>query len=105
MNLKGNSILEWSVVLSIVLAAFMAMQTYMQRGIQGMIKAQADQLGGQTEQTLKFTQSNSTSSSFSRSQKSEGFDLGSKEYSLTEDNFVSATSESTTQQNFVIPAE
>lgn len=41
--------MEYTIILSIVVAALIAMQVYMKRGVQSAIKAAADQLGTQTE--------------------------------------------------------
>jgi uncharacterized protein (UPF0333 family) len=41
---KGQSIIEYAIVLSIVTAAIMAMQTYIKRGIQGVVKVAADEM-------------------------------------------------------------
>ncbi len=104
-GIKGSSILEWSIILSVVLAALMAMQTYMQRGIQYVIKQQSDALGGQTEQTLKYTQSNSSSFSESKLQKEEGFNFGTKNYQLEVVSSANSTGVSYTQQNLLATEE
>lgn len=46
---KGQVIVEYALILSIVLAAILAMQTYMKRGIQAVIKVSADELGNQQD--------------------------------------------------------
>ncbi len=53
MNKRGQSILEYAVLISIVLAAAIGMQTYVKRGLQGRYKAVTDNLvtgaGGNNE--------------------------------------------------------
>jgi hypothetical protein len=44
---KGQSFVEYSVVLIVILAVFLSMQNYMKRGIQGRWKAAVDELGDQ----------------------------------------------------------
>lgn len=44
---KAQSTLEYAVLISIVVAAFLAMQIYMKRGVQGKLRSAADQIGDQ----------------------------------------------------------
>jgi hypothetical protein len=46
---KAQAILEYAVVISCVVAALIAMQTYIKRGIQGRLREQADSIGRQYE--------------------------------------------------------
>jgi hypothetical protein len=44
---KGQSILEYTILLIIIMAAFITMQTYIKRGFQGRWKSAVDELGDQ----------------------------------------------------------
>ncbi|MFA5144929.1 MAG: hypothetical protein WC723_02870 [Candidatus Omnitrophota bacterium] len=44
---KAQSLVEYSIILAVVLAALMGMQLYMKRGLQAGVKVAADQLGSQ----------------------------------------------------------
>lgn len=44
---RGQSLLEYTIVLVIVVAALLTMQTYIKRGLQGRWKDSVDQLGDQ----------------------------------------------------------
>jgi hypothetical protein len=44
---RGQSILEYSLLAGCVVAAFVVMQIYIKRGIQGRLKVTADQIGEQ----------------------------------------------------------
>ena len=44
---KGQSSIEYAVVLIIIMGSFLAMQNYMKRGLQGRWRAAVDQLGDQ----------------------------------------------------------
>lgn len=44
---KAQSTLEYGVVIAVVVAALVAMQAYVKRGLQGKIKESADQIGEQ----------------------------------------------------------
>lgn len=46
---KGQSIMEYAIIISIVVIALSAMRVYVQRGIQATIKVAADQLGAQQD--------------------------------------------------------
>lgn len=53
---KGQSVLEFSVLIVIVVGAFIAMQFYVKRGIQGRWKTSIDDFGDQYDP--RFTNSN-----------------------------------------------
>jgi len=44
---RGQSALEYSMVIFCVVLALLAMRTYMTRGLQGRLRSEADQLSGQ----------------------------------------------------------
>lgn len=44
---KGQAIVEYSVILAIILAALLAMQGYIKRGMQGGYRQSVDQMGEQ----------------------------------------------------------
>jgi uncharacterized protein (UPF0333 family) len=44
---RGQSILEYSILLIIIIAAFITMQIYIKRGFQGRWKSAVDELGDQ----------------------------------------------------------
>lgn len=46
---KGQSILEYAIILGLVAAALTTMQVYLKRGIQAGIKVAADELGRQQD--------------------------------------------------------
>ena len=46
---RGQSTAEYAVVLGLIAAAVMAMQTYVKRGLQGRIAEATDAVGGQFE--------------------------------------------------------
>ena len=52
---KAQSVIEYAILLALVGAALAGMQVYMKRGLQGVVKFQADQLGPQQYQ---FQQTN-----------------------------------------------
>lgn len=49
---KAQSILEFTILLVIVMAVFLAMQSYVKRGIQGRWKASLDDFGDQYDPRL-----------------------------------------------------
>ena len=44
---KGQSVLEYTVLLIVLMGAFIGIQNYMKRGVQGRWKASIDELGEQ----------------------------------------------------------
>lgn len=60
---RGQSFLEYSILIACIILALLAMQTYLKRGIQGKLRESADQIGAQYEPTK-------TSSDFTISSKS-----------------------------------
>lgn len=59
---RAQSIVEYSIILSIVVAALIAMQVYMKRGIQAGIKFAADELGPQEAEKTDIEKGTETSS-------------------------------------------
>lgn len=52
---KGQSLLEYVVILIIVMGAFLAISNYIKRGLQGRWKAATDDLGDQYDPTVANT--------------------------------------------------
>jgi Flp pilus assembly pilin Flp len=44
---KGQSTLEYAVLIVVIIAALIAMQTYLKRGLQGRMRQSSDQIGDQ----------------------------------------------------------
>lgn len=49
LRTKGQSTLEYSILIAIVVAALLAMQIYMKRGMEGRLKSTTDDIGEQFE--------------------------------------------------------
>ncbi len=47
MRKKGQSILEYSIMLAVVIAVLLIMQSFVKRGYQGSLKSSADKMGEQ----------------------------------------------------------
>lgn len=47
MRNKGQSTLEYGVVIAVAAAALLAMSVYMKRGVQGKLRTATDDMGGQ----------------------------------------------------------
>jgi len=47
MNKSGQSIIEYTIIITIVIAAFIMMGSYIKRGLQGRFKASIDNMGEQ----------------------------------------------------------
>jgi len=47
LNKKGQGTLEYAVIIAVIVAALIAMQTYMKRGMQGKLRESSDNMGEQ----------------------------------------------------------
>lgn len=47
LNKRGQSTLEYAILISIVIAALVAIQIYMKRGVQGRLRQASDDIGEQ----------------------------------------------------------
>jgi len=47
LNKRGQSTLEYGVVIAVVVAALISMQTYIKRGVQGKLRQASDEIGEQ----------------------------------------------------------
>jgi uncharacterized protein (UPF0333 family) len=47
LNKRGQSTLEYALLIGVIVAALIAMQVYMKRGVQGKIRDATDQIGEQ----------------------------------------------------------
>lgn len=60
LNRKGQSTLEYGLIIAVVVAALITMQSYIKRGLQGKVKASVDDIGeqfspGSTSSTYRST--------------------------------------------------
>jgi len=70
---RGQSTLEYAVLIVVIIAALVAMQVYLKRGIQGRTRESADQIGEQfspgyttsNRMTTTFAQTRDTTTPFS----------------------------------------
>lgn len=62
---RGQSTLEYAVLIVVIIAALVAMQVYLKRGLQGRMRESADQIGDQF--SPGYTTSNKTISTYSNS--------------------------------------
>lgn len=47
LNKKGQSTLEYAVIIAVIVAALIAMQAYVKRGLQGRLRQASDDIGEQ----------------------------------------------------------
>jgi len=52
---KAQSTLEYALVIAAVIAALLAINTYMKKGVQGRLKESSDQIGRQFDATGAYT--------------------------------------------------
>lgn len=80
--MRGQSLLEYTILVVIVIAALLCMQVYFKRGVQGRWKDSVDGLGEQydPEKTNSVITSRMVSNSESRVQTLRGSQLGTDGY-------------------------
>lgn len=77
-KIKGQSTLEYAVLIIIVIGALLSIQVYIKRGIQGRLKSATDDIGDQ------FSPGNTNVRTVSRTQSNtaEGFAFGQSDQTL-----------------------
>jgi len=63
LSRRGQSILEYAVLIGVVVAGLIGMQIYLKRGMMGGIKKSADSIGSQFDPKATTYTTNSSSSS------------------------------------------
>jgi len=66
---KGQSTLEYAILIVVVIMALIAIQTYLKRGIQGRMRDSADQLGDQF--SPGYTTYNFTTTSYTKTNETQ----------------------------------
>ena len=64
---RGQSTLEYAVLIVVIIAALIAMQVYIKRGVQGRLRESSDQIGEQF--SPGYTVSNRTAYTYSNTQE------------------------------------
>ena len=71
---RGQSTLEYAVLIVVIIAALIAMQVYLKRGIQGGLREKSDQIGDQY--SPGYTTTNMTTTTYSHT-RDTSWTLGS----------------------------
>ena len=77
MNTRGQSTVEYAVCIAVVVAALLAMQIYMKRGVQGKLRSATDDVGEQFSPTaykanFKIVQKSATEDTLHVAAKGQG---------------------------------
>jgi len=72
LNKRGQSTLEYGIVIAIVVAALIAMQVYIKRGVQGRLKQASDDIGEQFSPATSTSEYTTTIGSTSKETVSAG---------------------------------
>lgn len=94
---KGQSTLEYAILIIIIMAALLSIQVYIKRGVQGRLKSAADDIGDQ------FSPGNTNVVMIMRtqSQTEDTFELGQTRSELQQDELTTDIMNSTvSNQNF-----
>lgn len=100
MSRKGQSTLEYSLVIAVVLAGLLAMQHYMRRGVEGKLRSSTDNIGDQYEAgkttakvLTKVTTEGKTKETFGLASDGATFKQGASYYKVTTPTETMSTSE------------
>ncbi len=68
-KIKGQSTMEYAILIIIIIGALISIQVYIKRGVQGRLKSAADDIGeqfspGNTNATIRTVSSSNTRESF-----------------------------------------
>jgi Flp pilus assembly pilin Flp len=67
LSRRGQSTLEYAVLIVVIIAALVAMQVYLKRGVQGRMRESTDQIGEQF--SPGYTTSNRVTTTFAQSKE------------------------------------
>ena len=84
---KGQSTLEYAVLIIIIIGALLSIQVYIKRGIQGRLKGAADDIGDQ----FSVGNTNIISKVTTGSKTKDTFKLGASSSKLTADEVTTTT--------------
>jgi len=74
LNKRGQSTLEYAVIIAVIVAALIAMQVYVRRGLQGRLKQASDDIGGQFSASSTTTNYSTSLTAVSTEDKPAGED-------------------------------
>lgn len=93
---KGQSTLEYAILIIIIIGALLSVQVYIKRGIQGRLKSATDDIGDQ----FSVGNTNVTKTTKSHSKSSETFTNG-----VTDSTLLEAETTNTTLSSNVVNVE
>jgi uncharacterized protein (UPF0333 family) len=73
---KGQSTLEYAIVIAVIVAALVVMQLYIRRGVQGRLRQSADDLGEQFAPSVTFNVNTTFDSNVQETIMGSGADTG-----------------------------
>ncbi len=71
-NRRGQSTLEYAILIAVIVGGLLAMQVYVKRGMQGRLRSAADDIGGQYSPEKVYSSFTTTSSSTSKEGLADG---------------------------------
>ena len=106
MNRKGQSTMEFAILIAIVVGALLVMQIYLKRGIQGKLRSSADNIGEQYSAgctTSKYTTTQigcmSTRETFGVVADGTGYQKGVSYYKVTKAAQIVRNATGTDEEN------
>ncbi len=95
---KGQSTLEYAVLIIIIIAALLSIQMYIKRGVQGRLKASTDDIGDQ----FSPDNTNAVKTTFTNVQTNETFGVAGQGVSKSEIEQGTQENTSTTEKSVIL---
>jgi len=83
LNKRGQSTLEYAVIIAVVVGALLAIQVYIKRGVQGRLKQASDDIGEQFSPGASYYDYNTTTNTNSTETTTPFKSSGTQNVSLT----------------------
>ena len=91
LSKRGQSILEYSILLAVILSAILIMQFYVKRSYQGRLKTEADSVGQQYSPGHTTSTVTTTTNSISETKLEDGVQIVRVYGSANDGNLASST--------------
>ena len=84
LNKRGQSTLEYGIIIAVIVAALITIQVYLKRGIQGRMKSAADDIGEQFSTIGSVNITTTTNATTSENITGGNFTTGAKPKTITD---------------------
>jgi cytoskeletal protein RodZ len=91
---KGQSILEYAILICVIIGALLCLQVYIKRGVQGRLKSAADDIGdqysdGNTNETKTTHRQSTSTETFANGTATSTIGAGGEQTNTTDNSQIS----------------